>query len=277
MEWKGEQEMKKVAMIITGAILTSVLVLVLWGIYGGAGAQDLEGSGAASYDEEPTVSGGVEPLSYGGFALMNGYYVPCNVGQSYSPFVNVSPVPPVNKIILGNAWGSVWWTESFSAWADAYYDSDGEGDCEWGNFAGYADNDYILEMYVEPVLAMDSTTLDEAYFRFYLTDLRVYTSANCTGSYISFSGDYAWTDTHSDDMGSSGNGVTTWKQCEFDTGVSNSSCRIPHRGIACDGCTGYRSYYYKIKTLVCDYEDRPCTDQNSTIDCDTGCFYVNWV
>jgi hypothetical protein len=270
--------MKKISIIAAGTVFSSMIILVLWGIWGGgAGAQDFESYGTEPYEEEPTTSGGSGVLSLGEYTTMDEYKVPCVVGQSYSPFDNSYPIETINKVVVGNAWGRVTGAGSFSAWADAYDDS-ASGDCGNGDYAGGAFNDAVLELYVEPVFAMDSTSSDEAYFRFHLTDIKEYSTTDCTGSYSTLSESYAWTNTHSNDMGDDDDDVvTTWKQCEFDTGYSNSSCLIPHRGVSHAGYTGYKSYSYTVKAQVCSVNSWPCAAEYLTEDTDTGCFYVNWV
>jgi hypothetical protein len=262
--------MKKLAIIICGIILTCAAGLVLWIGYGGAQEQDTGVIAPEPYEEEPTVNGENGILYLGDWAEPIDFKVPCFVGQGKSPFA--SDGSPINSLIVGNAWGRVTGSAAGAAWADAYYDGE-TGDCDSGEYAGYIDNDEPFYMIVEPVIATDTTSSDEAYFRFCLTDIREYTSTNCTGSYSSLSGYCSYMDTHTNDMGVSGNLVTTWKQCEFD---SNGNCLYPYRAISYPTLTAYRSYSYKIETVVCETAFPCAAGDQIAVDSDTGCFYVYW-
>jgi hypothetical protein len=264
--------MKKFAIIICGIVLTCAAGLVLWIGYGGAEEQDPCVKTQEPYDEEPNVIGEDGTLYLGDWAELIDFKVPCFVGQGKSPFA--SDGSPINSLIVGNAWGKVTGNAAGAAWADAYYDGE-TGDCDSGEYAGYIDNDYPFYMIVEPVIATDTTGSDEAYFRFCLTDIREYTTTDCTGSYTSLSSSCSIVNTHDNDMGATpGNGITTWKQCEFD---SNGSCLYPNRGISYPTLTGYRSYHYKIDAVVCEISTVPCPAENRiAVGDDTGCFYVYW-
>jgi hypothetical protein len=262
---------KKLAIITCGIVLTCAAGLVLWIGYGGAQEQDTGVITPEPYEEEPTVSGANGTLDLGDWAEPIDFDVPCFVGQGKSPFA--ADGSPINSLIVGNAWGKVTGNAAGAAWADAYYDGE-TGDCASGEYAGYIDNDYPFYMIVEPVIATDTTSSDAAYFRFCLTDIREYTTTNCTGSYSSLSSSCSIMNTYDNDMGVQDNGVTTWKQCEFD---SNGSCLYPNRGISYPTLTGNRSYYYKIETVVCESSTVPCpAGDRIAVDSDTGCFYVYW-
>jgi hypothetical protein len=258
--------MKKYAIITIVLLVTLLLSLLLWGRYGSAEKWP------EPYDEETAAGGDVEPLSPGNFGTMNAYQFPCWAGQSFSLFTSSEYL--VNKIILGNMWGKVTGNVTPSAWADAYFDSDGEGDCGWDHFAGIVRTGKYLEAYVEPVLAMDDTSTGYGYFTFKLMDVKMYTTTNCTGSYTSLTGSTATTNTYDNDgFTSPGAGITTWKQGDFD---GYSSYRVPVIWISYAASGSYRSYSYKLRTEVCTNEYVPCPAENLDVDEDTGCFYVYW-
>ena len=267
--------MKKLAIITGGILLTCAAGLVLWIGYGGAEEEDPCVKTQEPYDEEPNVIGEDGTLYLGDWAELIDFKVPCFVGQGKSPFDNSEPIMGINSIIVGNAWGKITGVATGDARADAYYDGE-TGDCDSGEYAGYVDNDGLFYLIVEPVIATDTTTSDEAYFRFCLKDIREYTTTNCTGSYTSWSESCSTMNTHDNDMGATpGIGITTWKQCEFD---SYANCVYPNRGMFDDTKTGYRSYSYKIETMVCDGDNWPLCPAGDQIavDSDTGCFYVYW-
>jgi hypothetical protein len=264
--------MKKLAIITGGVLLTCAAGLVLWIGYGGAEEQDPCVKTQEPYDEEPNVIGEDGTLYLGDWAELIDFKVPCFVGQGLSPFDNSSPIMPINSIIVGNAWGKVTGSAAGDARADAYYDGE-TGDCDSGEYAGYVDNDEMFYLIVEPVIATDTTSSDAAWFRFSLTDIREYTTTNCTGSYTSLSSSYSYMNTNDNDMGRTGNEVTTWKQCEFD---SYGSCVVPNRGMDDETKTGYRSYSYKIEAVVCETAFPCAAEDQIAVGDDTGCFYVYW-
>jgi hypothetical protein len=261
-------KMIKINRIMTVAAVAAIILVGILAIgfdYRGAEAQNSTSSYTEHKDPGVVTDGGSGILSLGDTTSQD-IEVACWAGQDYSNFDNDTGV---NKLAIGNAWGKVTSGGTRSVSADAYFDG-GSGDCADGEYAGAVDDQFYLELYLAHVVSIDYSSDYAGYFRYYIENVKEYTSTDCTGSYSSLATVYSSTDTYYSPSAPDGAvGVTTWKQADFDS--DGGVYRIPVTYGSPK--SGYRSYSYRVRAKVCLYSNwTTCTETY-----DDGCFYVYWV